>query len=402
MPVFSIHLGMRITLLSLFLLGALSATGLKGQHTLTLTKVASGLSGPVGLVYPNDGTDRVFVLEQSGTVRVIERGKLLPTPFLDLSSKLASISPYYSEMGLLGMAFHPDFKRNARLYVHYSAPSSHPSHDHKTVIAEFRASLIDPNMVDFNSHRVVFTLDQPASNHNGGSICFGPDGYLYIGLGDGGGAGDRFGVQGNGQNLQSLLGKILRINIDETPYGIPRDNPLVASKAGRTEIYAWGFRNPWRFSFASDGRLFAADVGQNKWEEVNIVVKGGNYGWRLMEGPDCYKPEKNCEQGERLVRPIHAYKHSNEQVSVIGGFVYRGTHIPDWVGKYVFADWKGKVMVLTEQDGHWILGAVRFRNVLDPGYINSLGEDAAGNLYLLTQLELGPKNRTGVLYKIER
>lgn len=393
---------MRFNLLSLLLLAMLCTSGARGQHTLTLTEIASGLSGPVGLVHANDGTDRVFVLEQSGTVRVIENGKLLPTPFLDLSSKLAKISPYYSEMGLLGMAFHPDFKRNARVYVHYSAPKTSATYDHQTVIAEFRASLIDPNMVDFNSHRVIFRLDQPASNHNGGTICFGPDGYLYIGLGDGGGAGDRFGVQGNAQNLRSLLGKIIRINIDEVPYGIPRDNPLVATKGGRPEIYAWGFRNPWRFSFAADGRLFVADVGQNKWEEINIVAKGGNYGWRLMEGPDCYKPEKNCQEGKQLVQPIYTYKHANEEVCVIGGYLYRGSEIPILAGKYVFADWKGKVMVLIWQDNAWVMAPVRFRNVLDPGYINSLGEDAAGNLYLLTQMELGPKNRTGVLYRIDR
>lgn len=393
---------MRFYLLSLFSLVVLCSPSAEGQNTLTLTKVAGGLSGPVGLVYAKDGSDRIFVLEQSGTVRVIENGMLLPTPFLDLSSKLAKISPYYSEMGLLGMAFHPDFKRNARVYVHYSAPSTSAAYDHQTIIAEFRASFIDPNMVDFNSHRVIFSLDQPASNHNGGAICFGPDGYLYIGLGDGGGAGDRFGVQGNGQNLQSLLGKLLRINIDETPYGIPRDNPLLAAQRGRPEIYAWGFRNPWHFSFAADGRLFVADIGQNKWEEINLVEKGGNYGWRLMEGPECYKPDKNCEHGERLVRPIYAYQHTNEQVSVIGGHVYRGTQIPTLLGKYVFADWKGKVMVLAEEGGTWVLESVRFRNVLDPGYINSLGEDAAGNLYLLTQFELGPKNRTGVLYRLER
>lgn len=393
---------MRLHLLGTFslVLMCISVTSW-AQHTLTLTRVVGGLSAPVVLTHANDGSNRVFVVEQSGTIRIIQNGILLPTPFLDIKSKLANISPYYSEMGLLGLAFHPNFSSNGRFYVHYSAPKADKAADHQTVIAQFTTSTYEPNMADLSSHRVVLTVDQPASNHNGGTICFGPDGYLYIGLGDGGGAGDRYGLIGNAQNLNSLLGKILRIDVDDPPYAIPPDNSF-ARGGGRPEIYAYGFRNPWKFSFDKDGRLFVADVGQNKYEEVNIVERGGNYGWRLMEGLACYNPEKNCEQGKTLQKPIYAYSHTADKVSVIGGYVYRNANIPALKGKYVFADWKGMVMALEQQGNSWQEQSIRFRNSNELGYINSLGEDQAGNIYILTQTQLGPKNRTGVVYVIQK
>jgi glucose/arabinose dehydrogenase len=388
-------------LLVLAVLLGLLAVNARAQYTLSLQPVVDGLSAPVAMAHAGDGSNRLFVVEQSGTIRIVKNGQLLPGAFLDIKSKLAPTSTYYSEMGLLGLAFHPNFKSNGKFYVHYSAPKASKSADHLTVIAQFQVSTYDPDMADFTSHRVILSVDQPASNHNGGTIAFGPDGYLYIGLGDGGGAGDRYGLTGNAQNLQSLLGKILRIDVDEAPYAIPPDNPFVQG-GGRPEIYAYGLRNPWKFSFAPDGRLFVGDVGQSKFEEINIVTKGGNYGWRLMEGKSCYNPEKNCEQGKRLEPPIYTYPHNAEQISVIGGYYYRGKHIPALQRHYVFADWKGKVMALEAYNGQWQPRPIRFRNQSELGYVNSLGEDEEGNLYVLSQGQLGPKNRTGVLYLIQR
>lgn len=368
--------------------------------TLSLQEVLNGLSAPVALTHAGDGSNRLFVVEQVGNVRVIRNGKMKPYPFLELTSKIAPISPYYSEMGLLGLAFHPKFKQNGKFYVYYSAPKANRESDHQGVLAEYEVSPFDPDMADFTTQRILLTVDQPASNHNGGALAFGPDGYLYLGLGDGGGAGDRFGLTGNGQNLNTLLGKILRIDVDsKQPYAIPDDNPF-ARGGGRPEIWAYGLRNPWRFSFAPDGRLFCADVGQNKYEEVNLIERGGNYGWRLMEGPACYNPEKNCEQGKNLIRPIYHYLHSSSKVSVVGGYVYRGKGISALRGQFVFADWKGSVMAIQQQGQRWEMSPLRFRTGDGYGYINSLGEDEQGNLYLLTQTQMGPKNRTGALYKI--
>lgn len=368
--------------------------------TLGLQEVMTGLSAPVVLTHAGDGSNRLFVVEQVGNVRVIRNGKMKPYPFLDLTSKVAPISPYYSEMGLLGLAFHPNYKQNGKFYVYFSAPKVSRESDHQGILAEYQVSPFDPDMADFTTQRIILTVDQPASNHNGGALAFGPDGYLYLGLGDGGGAGDRYGLTGNGQNLNTLLGKILRIDVDsKQPYAIPDDNPFVRG-GGRPEIWAYGLRNPWRFSFAPDGRLFCADVGQNKYEEVNLIERGGNYGWRLMEGPACYNPEKNCEQGQTLIKPIFHYLHNSSRVCVVGGYVYRGKGIPALRGQYIFADWKGSVMAIQQQGQRWEMSLLRFRTGDGYGYINSLGEDEQGNLYLLTQTQMGPKNRTGALYKL--
>ena len=370
--------------------------------TLGLQKVIDGLSGPVVLTHAGDGSNRLFIVEQPGNIRVMRNGKMKPYPFLDLTSKVAPISPYYSEMGLLGLTFHPKFKQNGRFYVYYSAPPEKAGIDHTGILAEYQVSPFDPNMADFTTQRIILKIDQPASNHNGGALAFGPDGYLYLGLGDGGGAGDRYGLTGNGQNLNTLLGKILRIDVDQgDPYGIPDDNPF-ARGGGRPEIWAYGFRNPWRFSFAPDGRLFCADVGQNKWEEINLVERGGNYGWRLKEGNQCYNPEKNCEQGKTLLAPIHTYMHSSSRVCVVGGYVCRNRNLTGLYGKFVYADWKGAVMALEQNGQRWESIGLRFRGGDDYGYVNCLGEDEQGNLYLLTQTQLGPKNRTGAVYLLQK
>jgi glucose/arabinose dehydrogenase len=392
----------RILLLCWWILGLPTASQAQAPITLNLQKVLEGLSGPVVLTHAGDGSNRLFLVEQPGNVRVVRNGKVKPYPFLDLTSKVAPISPYYSEMGLLGLAFHPKYKQNGRFYVYFSGPREKAGTDHQGILAEYQVSPFDPDMADFTTQRIILTVDQPASNHNGGALAFGPDGYLYLGLGDGGGAGDRFGLTGNGQNLNSLLGKILRIDVDRgEPYSIPDDNPF-ARGGGRPEIWAYGLRNPWRFSFAPDGRLFCADVGQNKWEEINLIERGGNYGWRLKEGNQCYNPEKNCEQGKTLEAPIHVYLHSSSRVCVVGGYVCRNRNMPALYGKFVFADWKGAVMALEQNGQRWESISLRFRSGDDYGYINSLGEDEQGNLYLLTQTQLGPKNRTGAVYLIQK
>ncbi|HEX8547136.1 MAG TPA: PQQ-dependent sugar dehydrogenase, partial [Cytophagaceae bacterium] len=255
---------------------------------LALKKVCEGIVSPVNLAVANDGTNRLFINEQPGKVVVVKEGKVLPVPFLDFKGKVIPLENTYAESGLLGLVFHPKYKENGRFFVYYTAPSKNSSSNQKSVISEFKVSS-NPDVALMASEKIIMEVEQPEWNHNGGQLEFGPDGFLYIGLGDGGGGGDKHGKIGNGQNLNTLLGKILRINVDKAaPYSIPADNPLVG-KEGRKEIWAWGLRNPWRFSFdKANGRLFCGDVGQNKYEEVNIIEKGKNYGWRAYEGKHVY------------------------------------------------------------------------------------------------------------------
>src|SRR5438067_809363 len=282
-----------LLLLDLFL----SSCGGSGQPTVTppppgppsplvlaVNPVVSGLSAPVDLQNPNDGTGRLFVVEQQGMIRIVTNNSLLSTPFLDIHNQV----DFGGEKGLLGLAFHPSYSQNRRFFVNYDRVVSGQM---QTVISEFQTSASNPNQADPTSERILFTVNQPFPNHKGGQLAFGPKGFLYIGLGDGGSAGDPFG---NGQNLQTLLGKMLRIDVDHTspglPYAIPSDNPFL-NGTDRGEIWAYGFRNPWRFSFdPADGRLFVGDVGQDKYEEIDIAQKGGNFGWNIMEGLHCFKP----------------------------------------------------------------------------------------------------------------
>src|SRR5439155_8538130 len=241
--------------------------------TLALTPLVGGLNSPVDLQLPNDNTGRFFVVEQSGTIRIIANGSLLSGSFLDIGSRITT----GSEMGLLGLAFHPSYNQNRRFFLNYNRTVGGQL---QTVIAEYQVSSSDANQADPASERVLLTVDQPFPNHKGGQLAFGTDGFLYIGLGDGGSGGDPFG---NGQSLQTLLGKMLRIDVDRTDpglqYAIPTDNPFVAG-GGLPEIWAYGLRNPWRFSFESGtGRLFCADVGQDSFEEVDLLQNGGNFGW---------------------------------------------------------------------------------------------------------------------------
>jgi glucose/arabinose dehydrogenase len=331
--------------------------------------VVTGLTNPVDIQQPADGTQRLFVVEQAGTVRIIQGGMLLATPFLDIRSSVTS----GGEMGLLGLAFHPNYSQNRRFFVSYTRTVNGQL---QSVIAEYETSAADPNVAS-TAERVLLTVDQPFENHNGGQIQFGPDGYLYIGYGDGGAGGDPLG---NGQNLNTLLGKILRIGVDTAqPYAVPPDNPFVGQAGIRPEIWAWGFRNPWRFSFdRASGRLFVGDVGQSDFEEIDLVERGGNYGWSIMEGAHCYPPPSTGCNTSGLALPIAEYSHS-EGNSITGGYVYRGDGIQELRGKYVFGDFgSGRIWQLQETaSGGWLRSLL-----LDTDLnISSFGQDQAGELY---------------------
>lgn len=341
---------------------------------LALTNVVSGLTQPVDLQFPPDNSGRLFVVEQAGTIRIVSTNVLLPGNFLDIRSKVAASG----EKGLLGLAFHPNFSSNRRFFVNYtrSAPPGSMGIDCTTVIAEYQVSALDANQAD-PTERILFTVDQPFANHNGGQLAFGNDGFLYIGLGDGGGGGD---PNGNGQNTNTLLGKMLRIDVDSAqPYAVPPDNPFVGA-AGLDEIWAYGFRNPWRFSFErSSGRLFVADVGQGNYEEIDIVTKGGNFGWKTMEGTHCFSPASGCNM-TGLVLPINEYDHSQGDVAVIGGYIYTGTAIQSLSGAYIFGDFgSGRIWSLRENPPNtWTR-----TELLNTGRsISSFGQDAGGELYV--------------------
>jgi glucose/arabinose dehydrogenase len=338
---------------------------------LTLSTVVSGISNPVDLQFPDDGTGRMFIVQQGGLIRIATNGSLAVTPFLDITGKVN----FSGEMGLLGLAFHPQFPQNHLFYVHYDRLSGSQV---QSVIAEYSVSTSDSNQADPNSERILLTVNQPFENHKGGQIVFGPDGFLYIGLGDGGNEGDPLG---NGQNLQTLLGKMLRIDVDHQSsgmqYAIPSDNPFV-SGGGLPEIWAYGFRNPWRFSFdRSEGRLFVGDVGQDKYEEIDIATSGGNFGWNTMEGMHCFNPASGCNMSG-LTLPIAEYDHS-EGEAVMGGYVYRGSAISGLAGAYVLGDFiVGTIWELTESNGSWTR-----TKVIDSGRnISSFGQDVAGELYV--------------------
>jgi glucose/arabinose dehydrogenase len=341
--------------------------------TLVLTPVVSGLTNPVDLQFPNDGSNRMFVVEQAGSIRILANGSLLPTPFLDITARISS----GGEMGLLGLAFHPQFTQNHLFYVHYDRTVAGQI---QSVIAEYQVSAGDMNVADNHSERILLTVDQPFSNHKGGQIVFGPDGFLYLGFGDGGSGGD---PMGNGQNLQTMLGKMLRIDVNHQSggkqYAIPPSNPY-AHGGGLPEIFAYGLRNPWRFSFERAGtRLFVGDVGQDAYEEVDILESGKNYGWNVMEGLHCYHPSTGCNM-TGLSMPILEYPHSDGE-AVMGGFLYKGTAISGLSGAYIFGDYiSGTIWKLVESPpGTWTR-----TTLLSTGRnISSFGQDTSGELYVL-------------------
>lgn len=406
-------------------------------HTeVSLDEVAGGFTAPVALVAAADGSGRLFVVDQIGIVKILTgNDRVLDRPFLDIGDRLVSLEPGYDERGLLGLALHPDFARNGRFFVYYSAPlrpGAPAGWNHTSRISEFTVSPSSPNQADPASERIILEVDQPQSNHNAGQLAFGRDGYLYIALGDGGGARDTdpgHPIAGNGQDASTLLGSILRIDIDGgEPYAIPADNPFTGG-GGRAEIFATGLRNPFRFSFDTGGdrELFVADVGQNQWEEVSIVGKGDNLGWNIREGDNCFdvnNPRESPEMcpyvdeaGQPLVGPIIRYRNGGAPggigTAVIGGYVYRGTQLAGLSGAYVFADFTSN---RSRPDGT-LFAATRPGAPGEPwtmkelcisgngsgrvgGYIRALGQDAAGELLLLTSGLAGPTGMTGKVYRI--
>lgn len=342
---------------------ALSGKPVLSESSLALQPlVTHRFSQPVFVAPSPDQSDRLFVLEQPGRILIIKGNTVLPTPFLDISEKLST----GGERGLLGLAFHPEFSSNGRFFVNYTR-----AEDRATVIAEYSVSSNSNQAAPKES--VLLVIPQPYGNHNGGMIAFGPDRYLYIGMGDGGSGGD---PENYAQNRHELLGKFLRIDVDQPPYGIPPDNPLVSSP-DRREIFAWGLRNPWRFSFDREtGDLWAGDVGQNEWEEIDIIQKGKNYGWRRLEGAHCFNPETHCRESQTFVDPVTEYAHASGRCSVTGGYVYRGRNLPDLVGTYIFGDFcSGEIWGYRE-------GRTRILLTTDL-QISSFGEDRDGELFVV-------------------
>jgi glucose/arabinose dehydrogenase len=331
---------------------------------------------PVDLQHAGDSSNRLFVVEQAGIIRVFDNSSAATTAstFLDIRLK---VDDRENEEGLLGLAFHPDYENNGYFYVNYTAAS--PS---RTVIARYQVRAANPDKADSTSEKVMLEFSQPFDNHNGGQVAFGPnDGYLYIASGDGGSGGD---PQGNGQNLRTLLGKILRIDVDTTSsnrqYGIPPDNPFANNTAGnREEIFAYGLRNPWRMSFDLEtGRLWSGDVGQGRREEVDIIVKGGNYGWNRMEGNLCYPSGNTSCDMTGLILPVLDYGRTLG-ASITGGYVYRGSTVPRLAGAYVFADFiSGRIWSLHDKGGSWA-DTLRLDTALG---ISSFGVDQQRELYI--------------------
>lgn len=421
---------------------ALGAPGAAAAGGVALKRVAEGFVAPMVLTSLDD--QRLLVADQVGVVHVLSReGVRRDQPFLDLRPRLTALNAGFDERGLLGLALHPDFARNRRLFVYYSAPrqASCPTNwDHTAHLSEFRVTA-DATVVDADSEKVLLRVDQPYFNHNGGRLAFGADGLLYLGLGDGGNGNDEGhdrSAVGNAQDLTTLLGKILRLDVDHPEagrgYGIPKDNPLVGRPPARPEIFAWGIRNPWGLSVDRGGQrqIFAADVGQNRYEEINILRRGGNFGWNQREGRHPFDPKKpnslvdveamTPSDRSAFVEPILEYKNRNSfpkdpdamGISVTGGYVYRGGALRELQGAYVFADWSRQWAV---PDGH-LLVARPARNPEASGwsmtplplashpegklgaYVLAFGEDAEGELYALTTQRAGLVDRTGAVWKL--
>ncbi|MBZ0294338.1 MAG: PQQ-dependent sugar dehydrogenase [Anaerolineae bacterium] len=341
-----------------------------------LEEIVTGLTNPIYVTSADDGSGRLFVLEQPGRIWLVKDNSLVSTPFLDISNVVSqAILNGYSEQGLLGLAFHPDYAENGIFFVHYSDRSG------GTVIARYQVSADNPDQADASSEEILFTHEQPFPNHNGGEIAFGPDGYLYVALGDGGSAGD---PQNNAQNTSVLLGKILRIDVSgEGDYSIPEDNPAnTVNSELAPEIWAFGLRNPWRFSFdRATGDLYIADVGQNQWEEVNFQpadsAGGENYGWRPLEATHQYSGEPAPADA---VPPIAEYDHSMG-CSISGGYVYRGETLTGLQGVYLFGDWCSGRIWASYRDSAGTWQTIEF---METGRtISSFGEDEQGELYIL-------------------
>lgn len=347
------------------------------------------ITRPIVVTHANDGSNRLFVASQLGKIYCFENKADVSEPnlYLDIEESVRYIDKE-NEEGLLGFAIHPEYKKNGQFFLFYTTTDE----PHVSVISRFNVSSTDPSKADPDSEVELMRIPQPFWNHNGGTLAFGHDGFLYIALGDGGKANDPFK---NGQNLATLNGSILRIDVDKKSndrnYAIPADNPFVGLKEARPEIYAYGFRNVWRLSFDREtGALYAADVGQNIWEEINIVKKGGNYGWNLREAKHKFG-DNGSDASDKLIDPIFEYHHDVGK-SITGGHVYRGSAVPSLNGMYMYADYvSGKVWALEHTPGGEILGNHEIKSMKLP--IITFGEDEQGEVYLTTQLG------GGIIYK---
>lgn len=350
-----------------------------GAPNLVATRIVGGLTSPLDLQSAPGDRTRLFVIEQAGRVRIVRSGALVPTPFLDISARIAS----GGERGLLGLAFHPQFGANGRFFVNYTDRSG------DTHIAEFRAATPSADTADASSERELIFVRQPFANHNGGGLAFGTDGFLYIGLGDGGSGGD---PQGNAQNLGTRLGKMLRIDVNgATPFAVPPDNPFVGRSGALPEIWAFGLRNPWRFSIdRANGDLYIGDVGQGALEEIDVGLasrRGGeNYGWNTMEGTRCFSPTTGCNTSN-LTLPVTEYGRA-DGFSVTGGVVYRGCRMPGYAGHYFYADYGTGIIRSFRLDGGRAVDARDWtaalsgssRQIRNP---SSFGVDADGEIHIV-------------------
>ncbi|MBT6278079.1 MAG: hypothetical protein HOI95_28590 [Chromatiales bacterium] len=397
-----------------------------------LELVAEGLNAPMLLLSPPDGTGRRFIVEQTGLIKILEKdGTLLDEPFLNIRSKLVSQLSDFDEQGLLGMAFHPKYKSNGLFYIAYSGKLRGDAdlgkqlwYAHTNFVVEMRVSKDDADAADHDYARTISKIDWPQFNHNGHWIGFGPDGYLYISTGDGGYAND-WGIghnvtKGNGQDLGAQHGKILRVDVDGGhPYTVPEDNPFTGKGDVLPEIWAYGFRNPWRcaFDMGGDNELFCGDVGQNAFEEIDIVRKGGNYGWRVKEGTHCFdyvNPNDHpvdCDDAG-MIDPILEYNNCNvtedcKGISITGGYVYRGSEAA-WDGKYFFGDWSkqfpvkdGQLYVATKNGSNWTMEDVTITNMENfNAYVLAFGQDADGEVYVMATDTTGPVGGLDRIYKI--
>ncbi|MEX2219738.1 MAG: PQQ-dependent sugar dehydrogenase [Phycisphaerales bacterium] len=403
-----------------------SAQVTQGTIAIDLEPVASGLVAPIYATHAGDNSGRLFIVDQTGKILILQNGQVLATPFLDLTSEIVAVNLGFDERGVLGLAFHPNYATNGRFFVRYSKPrvgvSGEPCFGtgrgcHEEILAEYSVSA-NPNVAN-PTETILFRVNEPEFNHNGGQVEFGPDGFLYFSLGDGGGANDGLsspslphGPIGNGQNINVPLGKVLRIDVNGAPpYAIPPTNPFVGGP-GLDEIWAYGLRNPYRFSFDSrpggDGRMWLSDVGQNLYEEINIGQMGANYGWVIKEGPICFDPQNpgtplpSCN--DTGMTPPVAYYGRSDGISIIGGFVYRGAAVPALVGKYItgdfslsFASPQGRLFYLDTA-----LASPTFRTLqIGPDnrvlgkFVKGFGQDQSGEVYAMVGSAGGPSGTTG-------
>lgn len=415
------------------------------EVTLDLVLVAEGLTSPIGLVEAPNDSGWLYVIDQIGIIWIIDdTGERFAEPFLDVRDRMVPLNSGYDERGLLGLAFHPDFDSNGRFFVYYTAPPNPggpeegESWNNISRISEFIVTASDPATANAGSERVILEVDQPQGNHEGGTVAFGPDGYLYISIGDGGASNDvapghvedwyEVNAGGNGQDIESnLLGDILRIDIDGgSPYTIPPDNPFI-DHPGLDEIYAYGFRNPFRFSFDMGGsnQLLAGDAGQALWEEISLVEPGGNYGWNVKEGSYCFDASDNqnildsCPEtdmyGNELIDPVIEMANSNnpaggQTVTIIGGYVYRGNDVPELNGKYIFGSFSrdfeptGEIFTATPAgSGPWAFEELELNSYDDHlgYYLKGFGQDLDGDVYVTVSSALGPEETTGKVYKLQ-